>query len=876
MSDEVKPKSLGSQLKLAPKPDGYAHGGVVQGLAKGGFPQPMVGVDPFAQELPPGMPQGMLERLGPGDHLEPAGVPQGMIDRLGDHYAEEVYGQGLGPVKAFGLGALRGATLSGSDYLLAKTGLMDPKDLEGYEKGNPGSSFAGEATGLVGSMFLAPEFAPAALIGKAGKAAQVAAKTAMATKGMSAAGRILADVGAAGAGSAIEGALYGGVQQSLHEAALGDPELTGQKVAANFAYGALFGGAFGSVLKGAEIGVPKSVQGIRDAMSWVREKALGTGSNEGGAAESLFRVAGASENTIEAFKNRAVNLEKDEQADLIKKMVGGLNMVERNKDRALLELNQSLRPQEMDFLVNTANEKGAIEAQQALIYRLNEAYESMYKSPLEYYPPAVKRVEKIRDELVGRLADKSPANVLRALTEAKQRLQALGFAGEGETANMVRNVAKQLATEIKEATHDPALFGLAGAAQSAHDDLLHNLYGFVKPDTKKGTEFQKMWMTRVKDRWEFDPSKARSILRSKDPAVIDKAFAQLNDYFTQLERLPDHLDNVFGSVPNENWDYSAFRDKSGIGSIRESTIGSKDKLIEAVRNERGRGLGLKEITGVSIAASHPLVGAVLAAYDVSARPVEYINKLAQLERWAGKTTEAVGKMAKGVFDPSVKVARGLALPLQSMAVDGDDHARFEDDLLRLAHDPMAMQDHLAKNTQSIQDVAPNIAASMQGSAARAAGFLATKIPKGLIEGPFTEKYKPSPMEIAKFNRYREIVENPLRIMEQVKGHTLTPEALETIQTVYPQLYDEMKKQLMEQASDALAKKKPVPYSTKQTLTVFMGEPMDPTLTFQHIMANQMVFQPPQAPMGAQKPSKTGMQKMSLAERSRMDRGEMED
>lgn len=151
------------------------------------------------------------------------------------------YGQGLGNELLAGTaGAARGASLGLSDVALTKSGAVDPETLDALQKYNPVSSAVGNVAGIAGATLLAPELGVADLLNPVSQVAKLGAGAAEALGGGTAARM---------AGSAVEGAFYG-LGQSASESALGDPDLTAQKVMANVGLGAVLGGATSGVFQG--------------------------------------------------------------------------------------------------------------------------------------------------------------------------------------------------------------------------------------------------------------------------------------------------------------------------------------------------------------------------------------------------------------------------------------------------------------------------------------------------------------------------------------------------------------------------------------------------------------------------------------------------
>lgn len=184
-------------------------------------------------------------------------------DYQAEQQKQQKYGEGLGnELKAGALGAGETATFGLSNLALTKSGMMSPEDIKETEERNPMSHLAGEAGGVAGAVFLGPESA----LGKA--AIEGGGLAGAAVKGLSAAdligagaasvakkvlpnafvesSPILAKAAIGAAKGAMEGAVYttGGI---VNDYALGDPDLNAEKIASAYGYGALFGGALGSL-----------------------------------------------------------------------------------------------------------------------------------------------------------------------------------------------------------------------------------------------------------------------------------------------------------------------------------------------------------------------------------------------------------------------------------------------------------------------------------------------------------------------------------------------------------------------------------------------------------------------------------------------------
>lgn len=97
-----------------------------------------------------------------------------------------------------------------------------------------------------------------------------------------------------------------------------------------------------------------------------------------------------------------------------------------------------------------------------------------------------------------------------------------------------------------------------------------------------------------------------------------------------------------------------------------------------------------------------------------------------------------------------------------------------------------------------------------------------------------------------YNNALDIAEQPLYALQKVKDGTIQPQDIQTLNTIYPNLYAKMKQNTFESMTAAIDEGKTIPYSQKQSLSLFMGEPLDSTMTQASMMAATM------ANAGAQK------------------------
>lgn len=191
------------------------------------------------------------------------------------------------PFLAAGAAGLRGLTLGLSDQILAASGVTTPEQLSALKEANPIISGASEFVGATAPLFVsggtslgakALAMTPAALAERAG--------VAVATKAAPLAGKILSKTASKvtqevvenavkyGAGSAVEGALYG-VGNLVSEDALGNAEFNAESALAAMGSNALLGGTFGAAAGAGTAMIGVGAKGIRRQYNELRKKAAG-------------------------------------------------------------------------------------------------------------------------------------------------------------------------------------------------------------------------------------------------------------------------------------------------------------------------------------------------------------------------------------------------------------------------------------------------------------------------------------------------------------------------------------------------------------------------------------------------------------------------
>lgn len=207
--------------------------------------------------------------------------------QIDDYALQQKYGNTGGQVRA-ALGSAADVLTFGGATIAQRALGRKPEDIAGEQAANPVSSAVGAGAGLLaGSLVPGLDEASApALIGKAGKAATGFVEAATGAKAASGLARIGGFAAAHAAGFGAEGAAYA-AGNVVHEAALGDPNLTAQNVMAEIGLGGLIGGGLGALVGAGSGALPKVLESAKDATN------AAYGGFQSGMASAYRGMAGA-------------------------------------------------------------------------------------------------------------------------------------------------------------------------------------------------------------------------------------------------------------------------------------------------------------------------------------------------------------------------------------------------------------------------------------------------------------------------------------------------------------------------------------------------------------------------------------------------------
>jgi hypothetical protein len=153
----------------------------------------------------------------------------------------------------------------------------------------------------------------------------------------------------------------------------------------------------------------------------------------------------------------------------------------------------------------------------------------------------------------------------------------------------------------------------------------------------------------------------------------------------------------------------------------------------------------------------------------------------------------------------------------------------------------AARAEMAAKLAPIGAVSPLLADRIESTKARGVEFLASKMPRrpdvaGIPVGP--DNWQPSDMEMRTWARYVAAVEDPHGVVERLASGAITPEDVEAITQVYPELHADITRQIVEQLPTLRAQ---LPYQRRLALSMFSGVAVDPALDSAMLRTLQSTF-----------------------------------
>lgn len=725
---------------------------------------------------------------------------------------------------------------------------------------------------------------------------------------------------ALGAGSGVEGAIYG-AGQWVSDASLGDTDATAESLLAHVGMGAMWGGAGGAAFgSGGEV-IRRGLGGAanyakRSSRAIVRmyEKATGVKAAPELAGTLDDLIANPNVRALDKIRATAIGTDPEGMAILGAKGPAGIEARARaaagmqEADRATTEISDLWDRQQEVLDKFTDQIKGRMKIKnQAEIMKVGNTTETAVI--------ATGLVQQIDDEVADMLTRVDEFGGRSALTrfqksirnhKAKINEQLISGADDalpnvfGELDSLKRDLGKYRKQLGRVTLQDDAHFATTGQMEDIYGRLQSHLedvrlYGDA---AKQQARINAPWsrsigrspiMNRFKEKiaekdWRGVYATNRGKVNSHIKALGTSTNAQeeraIAEQLTDEEDLIRAVGETYELTPALKQQMYETSELTASLKAKFADIGKTVKLQNQLGEIITKTSALRSVipsalsggVGYLVGGEEGLVAGL--ALSVMTNPGRMIMLRAAMERMQGSTTFAIGKSLREYVKratgklPALKgVIAPASLKILQKSNWGDTRTRDKTrqqafqkrvgELTSFVANPMQLADRLARNTETIGDVDPRIAQTMQTRAANAAQYLYDHAPKPpnratMIAG----KWKPSDIDLARFERISAVIEDPKEALESLKRGTLTVDEVEALKNCYPKIYEGIVVQLAEQIPQL---REDLPYRERVQLSILFGVPVDATMEPNFLAAIQAVSAPP-AGMPPQFPETlTGMQ-----------------
>jgi hypothetical protein len=217
--------------------------------------------------------------------------------------------------------------------------------------------------------------------------------------------------------------------------------------------------------------------------------------------------------------------------------------------------------------------------------------------------------------------------------------------------------------------------------------------------------------------------------------------------------------------------------------------------------------------------------------------------------------------AAAVFKRGTQVLTAKEMPAKA------EREKLDKVVTRFQNNPQEIL-HLSNNT--LGHYTPEHSQAFTQNLTSQAQYLAGLKPRPKVMGPLDKPIPLSPASEARYHRAMDIAEKPQIIMQHIKDGTLQSTDLVDLKNLYPNLYNSMSQKLSAEMTKAHARGEEIPYKTRNSLSLFLGQSLDSTTTPISIqMAQPIPPQPANAQGKPKKPSQKSGSEMEKGAKSHM-------
>lgn len=210
---------------------------------------------------------------------------------------------------------------------------------------------------------------------------------------------------------------------------------------------------------------------------------------------------------------------------------------------------------------------------------------------------------------------------------------------------------------------------------------------------------------------------------------------------------------------------------------------------------------------------------------------------------AQKGAKVIDVASKNVLKPGSKVLVDSLMPSQS------DIMKLDKLVAKNQEDPNALQQ---SQSDSLGHYMGDHQTAMTAATVKSLQYLQNLKPKPQQLGPLDTPIEPSEADVARYHRALEIAQQPAVVLQRVKDGSVQLSDIQDLQATNPSAYKQMSQTITNAMVDRKADDAPIPYKTRVGVSLFLGQPMDTSMSPMSIQAAQPQPKPMPQPQGKTK------------------------
>ena len=283
------------------------------------------------------------------------------------------------------------------------------------------------------------------------------------------------------------------------------------------------------------------------------------------------------------------------------------------------------------------------------------------------------------------------------------------------------------------------------------------------------------------------------------------------------------------------------------------------QALDDIRSIRPDGNFVGDLVGRAVkgtiggALGGPFGAAIGAAMGGGVSVHQMLRQLTTVERLANKGAKLIESSIKGTVDaltsPTVRrigmiTRRQAEQSGPTLKEKRSEYKALAPKIQAAAGDPNVVADHVAKAFGTLQGT-PLLKQAMATKMTIASQYLAQHMPKDPMAGkylsPEMSGWEPSDSELSKFHRRMAVVQDPKVAIAKIADGSVSPEEMDALKVVYPEVFNKLKNQVVEQL---MTKGANISYDKRIAIGTIFGIPTDPSLVPENVAKLQATFDDP--------------------------------